>query len=106
MNITPLVCPFCGVEIGSEKRTLRSFSCHSCGRVLRISPLYFWLPILAAIPLTASFGYAFGIRDSALAIFTIVLLFPASIFADVVLVLCFKPRIKPGQPDNLDLNVK
>jgi|SRR5215472_11853745 len=105
MDLKPLVCPFCRGEIRLEKRASRPFACHSCGRLLTISPLYFWIPLLLGIPIGSLFGYAFGIRDTALVVFAVVLWFPVTTFIGVILMLCFRPKVRPHQSD-LDLQIK
>lgn len=106
MEIRPVVCPLCGGEIREEKRAHRPFACHSCGRLLTISPLYFWIPFLGGALASSLLGYFFGVGDSKLVVFTVVLWLPASLFIGVIVRVGFPPKIREYHADESDLRTK
>ncbi len=108
MEPRPLICPACGAEIkrDSQIRAHRPFACPTCGRLLRISSLYFWIPLLAGTAGCGLLGYAFGVRGMALAVFIVLLWFPISVLLGIIGRVYSNPKIRVHHSDNLDLTGK
>jgi hypothetical protein len=102
----PINCPFCQAEIPRNTITGRKpFICPSCKKSLCISSFfYFRIPAVAGLLVSAGLGYAFGLRDVTLLIFSVVLWGPITAFIFGYLHLKFNPKIKEYYPDELNLS--
>jgi C4-type Zn-finger protein len=69
-----IVCPSCGSGIERVKVTaLGPFPCPNCAKLLRISRLYYSVPMFGALPLCAVVGYLLGLRFITLVFFVLLL---------------------------------
>jgi hypothetical protein len=73
---------------------------------LRISPIYFWIPLVTGIAGCGLLGYIFGVRDMALVVFIALLSLPITVFVGTIMRVTFNPKITVYQPDDLNLTGK
>ncbi len=102
----PILCPSCKSEIRRNKvggNKGGPFPCPSCGKLLRISPLYFWITPQVALLICVGLGYLFGLNYFGLFVFAAVLWFPATAFLFAILHGTFNPKVEEDSPGYLDL---